>query len=127
MPVVSARALRVTPRWARSCLSRGPTWSRALAMVVAVSSIPTFSPNPSRKQQRLLPGDRCGDHPRLMNTCDVLIVGGGSAGLSAALVLGRARRDVVVVDSGAPRNAPAAHMHGYLSRDGLPPADLLDL
>ena len=60
-----------------------------------------------------------------MNTFDVLIVGGGAAGLSAALVLSRARRTVLVVDSGAPRNAPAAHMHGYLSRDGMPPSDLL--
>lgn len=62
-----------------------------------------------------------------MNTMeyDVLVVGGGAAGLSAALVLSRARRQVLVVDSGSPRNAPAAHMHGFLSRDGLPPADLL--
>lgn len=56
---------------------------------------------------------------------DVVVVGGGAAGLTAALVLGRARRRVAVVDAGAPRNAPAAHMHGFLSRDGLPPADLL--
>jgi len=56
---------------------------------------------------------------------DVVIVGGGAAGLSAALVLGRARRRVAVIDAGAPRNAPAAHMHGFLSRDGLPPHDLL--
>jgi thioredoxin reductase len=56
---------------------------------------------------------------------DVLVAGGGAAGLSAALVLGRARRRVVVVDGGEPRNAPAAHMHGFLSRDGMPPADLL--
>lgn len=56
---------------------------------------------------------------------DVVVVGGGAAGLSAALVLGRARRRVAVVDSGAPRNAPATHMHGYLSRDGMPPAELL--
>lgn len=56
---------------------------------------------------------------------DVVIVGGGAAGLSAALVLGRARRRVLVVDAGAPRNAPAAHMQGYLSRDGLPPSELL--
>jgi thioredoxin reductase len=53
------------------------------------------------------------------------VVGGGAAGLSAALVLGRARRRVAVVDAGAPRNAPAAQMQGYLSRDGVPPADLL--
>jgi thioredoxin reductase len=58
-------------------------------------------------------------------TYDVAIIGGGPAGLSAALVLGRARRRVVVVDAGAPRNAPAAHMQGFLSRDGTPPADLL--
>jgi thioredoxin reductase len=57
---------------------------------------------------------------------DVAVVGGGAAGLSAALVLSRALRRVVVVDAGHPRNAPAAHMHGYLSRDGMPPADLLE-
>ncbi len=56
---------------------------------------------------------------------DVVVVGGGAAGLSAALVLGRARRRVAVIDAGAPRNAPAAHMHGFLSRDGMPPAELL--
>ena len=60
-----------------------------------------------------------------MKDDDVLVVGGGAAGLSAALVLVRARRSVVVVDAGAPRNAPAAHMHGFLSRDGLPPPDLV--
>jgi len=60
-----------------------------------------------------------------MSAYDVVVIGGGAAGLSAALVLARARRTVLVVDSGAPRNAPAAHMHGFLSRDGLPPAALL--
>jgi thioredoxin reductase len=59
-------------------------------------------------------------------TYDVAIVGGGPAGLSAALVLGRARRRVLVVDAGAPRNAPATHMQGFLSRDGTPPAHLLE-
>jgi len=58
---------------------------------------------------------------------DVVVVGGGAAGLSAALVLGRARRRVAVVDAGAPRNAPAAHMQGFLSRDGMAPADLLEV
>lgn len=56
---------------------------------------------------------------------DVAIIGGGAAGLSAALVLGRARRLVVVIDAGRPRNAPAAHMQGFLSRDGMSPAELL--
>lgn len=61
----------------------------------------------------------------LRNRYDVVVVGGGAAGLSAALVLSRARRRVLVIDVGNPRNAPAAHMHGFLSRDGMPPADLL--
>src|SRR4051812_18934905 len=56
---------------------------------------------------------------------DVGVVGGGAAGLSAALVLGRARRRVAVIDAGAPRNAPAAHLQGFLSRDGMAPAGLL--
>ena len=60
-----------------------------------------------------------------MDEYDVMVVGGGAAGLSAALVLSRARRRVLVVDAGAPRNAPASHMHGFLSRDGLPPGELL--
>ena len=60
-----------------------------------------------------------------MSEYDVAVVGGGAAGLSAALVLARARRRVVVIDAGAPRNAPAAHMQGFLSRDGMPPADLV--
>lgn len=60
-----------------------------------------------------------------MNTYDVVVVGGGAAGLSAALVLTRARRNVAVVDSGQPRNAPAAHMQGFLGSDGVPPGELL--
>lgn len=60
-----------------------------------------------------------------MDEYDVAVVGGGAAGLSAALVLTRARRKVVVVDSGKPRNAPASHLQGFLSRDGMPPAELL--
>ncbi|GAA4071854.1 NAD(P)/FAD-dependent oxidoreductase [Actinomadura miaoliensis] len=56
---------------------------------------------------------------------DVIVVGGGPAGLSAALVFGRQRRRVLVVDGGRVRNAPATEMHMYLSRDGFPPARLL--
>lgn len=56
---------------------------------------------------------------------DVVVVGAGAAGLNAALVLARARRRVAVVDAGEPRNAPAAHVQGFLSRDGMPPAALL--
>ncbi|MGW9495135.1 NAD(P)/FAD-dependent oxidoreductase [Streptomyces prasinus] len=56
---------------------------------------------------------------------DVVVVGGGAAGLSAALVLGRARLRTLVVDAGEPRNAPSSHMQGYLSRDGMSPAAFL--
>jgi thioredoxin reductase/SAM-dependent methyltransferase len=56
--------------------------------------------------------------------CDVAVVGGSAAGLAAALQLGRQRRSVIVVDAGEPRNAPAAHMHGYLGHEGLPPSEL---
>jgi thioredoxin reductase len=58
---------------------------------------------------------------------DVIIVGGGPAGLSAALVLGRCRRRVLVLDDGDPRNARAQRVSGYLTRDGIPPLDLLRL
>ena len=57
---------------------------------------------------------------------DAIIVGGGVAGLSAALLLGRSRRRVVVVDSGLPRNRTSAHLHGYLGSDGIDPAELLE-
>jgi len=56
---------------------------------------------------------------------DVAIVGGGPAGLSAAIALGRSRRSVVVIDAGEPRNAPAAHAHNVFSRDGAPPRELI--
>jgi thioredoxin reductase len=55
---------------------------------------------------------------------DVIVVGAGPAGLSAALVLGRARRNVLLTDSGTPRNQPVRATHGFLSRDGSDPADL---
>lgn len=58
---------------------------------------------------------------------DVVIIGGGAAGLSAALLLGRARRRVAVVDAGEPRNMRAEHIHGYLTRDGVPPMKFLEL
>jgi thioredoxin reductase len=55
---------------------------------------------------------------------DVIIIGGGPAGLSAALMLGLARRRVLVIDSGKPRNAAAPISHGFLTRDGVPPGDI---
>ena len=69
------------------------------------------------------------DHtPHLVQRhCDVAVIGGSAAGLGAALQLGRQRRSVIVVDAGEPRNARAAHMHGYLGYEGRPPADILTL
>ena len=58
---------------------------------------------------------------------DVIIVGGGPAGLSAALVLGRCRRRVLVCDAGQPRNLRSQGLHGYLTRDGIAPATFLAL
>ena len=63
--------------------------------------------------------------PQVTDLFDVAIIGGGAAGLSAGLVLGRARRSVIVIDAASPRNAPAAGVHGFLTRDGLPPAELV--
>ncbi|QDQ96115.1 bifunctional NAD(P)/FAD-dependent oxidoreductase/class I SAM-dependent methyltransferase [Tomitella fengzijianii] len=57
-------------------------------------------------------------------TLDAVVIGGGAAGLSGALALARSRRSVLVLDAGEPRNAVAAHVHNFLTRDGTPPAAL---
>lgn len=58
---------------------------------------------------------------------DVAVLGGGAAGLSGAVSLCRSRRSVVVVDAGAPRNAPADAVHGFLSREGISPVELVEI
>lgn len=58
---------------------------------------------------------------------DVIIVGGGPAGLSAGLILGRFRRSVLICDSGQPRNAKASGIHGLLTREGIPPREFLEI
>src|SRR5689334_7043972 len=57
---------------------------------------------------------------------DVVVIGGGAAGLNGALMLARSRRSVVVIDGGEPRNAPATGVHGLLGHDGRPPGELLE-
>ncbi len=59
-------------------------------------------------------------------TVDVVVIGGGAAGLNGALVSARSRRSVVVIDSGTPRNAPAAAMHGFVVLDGTPQPEILE-
>jgi thioredoxin reductase (NADPH) len=54
---------------------------------------------------------------------DVIIVGAGPAGMSAALVLARAQASVLVIEAGEPRNAAATHIQGFLTRDGMPPTE----
>jgi thioredoxin reductase len=61
----------------------------------------------------------------LQDAYEVVVVGGGAAGLNGALMLGRSRRSVVVLDAGQPRNAPADAVHGLFAREGTPPAELL--
>ncbi|GAA3186090.1 NAD(P)/FAD-dependent oxidoreductase [Nonomuraea roseoviolacea] len=56
---------------------------------------------------------------------DAIIVGGGAAGLTAGVVLARAQFTTLVVDGGEPRNGPAEHMHGYLTRDGMAPKEFV--
>ena len=58
---------------------------------------------------------------------DAIIVGGGPAGLSAALILGRCLRKVLICDSGRPRNSYSHGMHGYLSRDGIDPSEFVSI
>jgi thioredoxin reductase len=64
---------------------------------------------------------------QLQDRYDVVVIGGGAAGLNGAMMLARSLRSVVVVDAGQPRNAPAAGVHGLLGHDGRPPGELLEL
>jgi thioredoxin reductase len=62
---------------------------------------------------------------QVRDTYDVVVIGGGAAGLNGALQLARSRRSVLVVDAGQQRNRPATAVHGLLGHDGVPPAELL--
>ncbi len=76
-----------------------------------------MSEHPAHRHRPTLP-------QTLERHCDVAVIGGSAAGLAAALQIARQRRSVIVVDDGTPRNAPAAHMHGYLGLEGVAPERL---
>lgn len=72
------------------------------------------------------PTSVCASDALTGETVDVVVIGGGAAGLNGALMLARSRRSVGMVDSGNPRNAPAEAMHGFIVLDGTPPAEILE-
>ena len=90
-----------------------------------------MSDNPAQRQHSDQPqNSEHGGHvhyPTMERHCDVAVIGGSAAGLAGALQLARQRRSVLVVDDGTPRNAPAAHMHGYLGHEGAAPTELMTL
>src|SRR5215207_2909802 len=128
MPVAADRSARVVSRCRRSARSRGPTapraWSRSLSMLV---SLPDWQQSLRKwSWAHIVVVEVVTVSDQLRDGYDVVVVGGGAAGLSGALMLARARRSVVALDAGAPRNAPAAGVHGLLARDGMRPAELLE-
>src|SRR5689334_18401075 len=116
MPVVSASSASVAPRRWRIERSRGPTASSTGSWFISLLLL---------RQDNLSNRSLLRDGQRMNENYDVVVVGGGAAGLSGAVALARSRRSVLVVDAGDPRNAPAGHVHNFLSRDGTPPSELL--
>src|SRR6266566_208481 len=132
--VLSASCSRVTPRCLRRARSRGPTAARTVRRSSVMSPVCHGGKFLCQKLARggilraMADMSRQASEKAALRTgraADVIVVGGGLAGLAGALTLVRARRAVLVVDAGHPRNAPAAHAHGYLTRDGASPLDLL--
>src|SRR6185312_2265703 len=117
MPVVSASSASVAPRCWRIERSRGPTASSTGSWFISLLLL-----RQEDLSNRLLLRD--GQRMNENESYDVVVVGGGAAGLSGAVALARSRRSVLVIDAGDPRNAPAGHVHNFLTRDGAPPAEI---
>src|SRR3981081_4175228 len=133
MPVIDDSWVSVAVRSWRRARRRGPTASRTSSRAGASSLMRTIlllrqwnlstslwikdSPG---GEGVVVTSQTSGERHMVNEKYDVVVVGGGTAGLGAALTLGRARRTVLVIDAGAPRNAPAGHVHNYLGREGTP-------
>lgn len=101
-----------------SAVSRREILAAAAAGVVAMAYLPGCSHRATKPTP-----DQTTNPRSNMSSYDVVLVGGGPAGLAAALTLGRACKRVLLCDSGTPRNAAASHIHNFLTRDGTPPAE----
>src|SRR6266508_6306774 len=122
MPVISASWVSVAPRRWRWARRRGPHGRQGGRLVVCHTGNVTCRYGGCVAQWALTTS---GGKRMVDEAYDVVVVGGGAAGLSGALVLARARRSVLVIDAGGPRNVPAGHVHNYLAREGTPPAELV--
>src|SRR5918995_5373835 len=122
MPVSSARSVSVASRSSLSWRNRGPT-PRSTPSSSMPSSLPLWQGCLSIVRfSRMLVVMRENTSPEMY---DVVVVGGGAAGLSGAMALGRSKRSVLVIDASEPRNARAGHVHNYLFREGTAPGELL--
>ena len=118
MPVAADRSASVISRCWRSARSRGPTAASVRSSRrpwpsvchIGNDSLPICAVRPHGRRRRSIDSDE-----RHGRAYDVVVVGGGAAGLSGALMLARSRRSVLVIDAGAPRNAPAEGVHGLLA------------
>src|SRR5215469_8162222 len=128
VPVAADRSAKVISRSRRSARNRGPTAPSICSRPSSMSSTLPYQQErlPARRGTCMLVGEVIEMSGQLNDGYDVVVVGGGAAGLNGALMLARSRRSVVVIDAGAPRNAPAAGVHGLLVREGTPPTELLE-
>src|SRR5215208_1665861 len=128
MPVEAERSASVVSRVLRRAFSRGPTvaraWSRSSSMPPVCHIGNNVCCHARRRACFWRGGGRMAE--QLEDNYDVVVIGGGAAGLNGAMMLARSRRSVAVIDAGAPRNAPADAVHGLLGHDGIAPAALVE-